>query len=454
MTYEELIAKKAFNRIDSGFMPESLNANLKPHQAAIVKWACQRGRAAIFADTGLGKSFMQLEWANQVSQRTDKPVILFAPLAVGKQTEGEANKFGITSKAKYMRKFDGVHRIVVTNYEMIDNFNPSDFAGIVLDESSILKGQSSQYRKKLTDFAANIPYRLSCTATPSPNDFMELGTQAEFLGIMSQSEMLAMFFTHDGSETQKWRLKGHGASRFWDWLATWSVVISSPSDLGFDGKEYELPPLTIHDVILPSDSGDQLFAEVAQGLGAAREAKRGSIEKRCMALARLVNSTDDDWLIWGELNAETDLLTSLIENSIQVQGSDKIEDKEDRLIGFAEGRYHRLVSKSSICGFGMNWQRTNKMAFVGPTYSFEQFYQAVRRQWRFGQTKPVDVYVFMTEAETGIHSAMLAKMENDKLMRREMIKVMGDAMRREITGATKTITDYQPSVKAKRPSFL
>lgn len=454
MTYEELIAKKAFNRVEAGFAPASMNANLKPHQHAIVNWACQRGRAAIFADTGLGKSLMQLEWANQVSQHTGKPVIVFAPLAVGKQTEGESSKFGITSKAKYMRQFDGVHRIVVTNYEMIDNFNPSDFAGIVLDESSILKGQSGAYRKKLTDFAYDIPYRLSCTATPSPNDFMELGTQAEFLGIMSQAEMLAMFFTHDGSETQKWRLKGHGASKFWDWLATWSVVISSPSDLGFDGKEYELPPLTIHEVILPSDSSNTLIANVAQGLGAARDAKRSSIERRVKACADLINATNDDWLIWGELNAETDLLASLIDSAVQVQGADKIEDKEDRLIGFSEGRYRRLISKASICGFGLNWQHTNKMAFVGPTYSFEQFYQAVRRQWRFGQTKPVDVYVFMTEEETGIHSAMLSKMDNDKLMRREMINVMGDAMRKEISGATKTITDYQPAIKAKRPAFI
>jgi hypothetical protein len=454
MTYEELIAKKSFNRIEVGFVPASLNANLKPHQEAIVNWACQRGRAAIFADTGLGKSLMQLEWANQVSHHTGKPVIIFAPLAVGKQTEGEANKFCITSKARYMRQFDGVHRIVVTNYEMIDNFNPSEFAGIVLDESSILKGQSGAYRKKLTDFATNIPYRLSCTATPSPNDFMELGTQAEFLGIMSQAEMLAMFFTHDGSETQKWRLKGHGASKFWDWLATWSVVISSPADLGFDGAEYELPPLTIHEVILPSTNDGQLVASIANGLSAARDAKRSSIEIRVKACADMINSTDDDWLIWGELNAETDMLAEMINDAVQVQGSDKIETKEDRLLGFAAGKYKRLVSKASICGFGMNWQHTNKMAFVGPTYSFEQFYQAVRRQWRFGQTKPVDVYVFMTEEETGIHSTMLGKMENDKLMRREMINVMGDAMRKEITGAKKTITNYEPARKARLPAFL
>lgn len=454
MDYQSFIKQKAFGRVDAGFTPSSLNPKLKPHQSAIVNWACQRGRAAIFADTGLGKSFMQLEWAERVAIHAGKPVLLLAPLAVGKQTEGEAVKFELKAKAKYTRQPVNDCDIVITNYEMLDNFDPSQFSGIVLDESSILKGQSGAYRKRITEFARHIDYRLSCTATPSPNDFMELGTQAEFLGIMSQSEMLSMFFTHDGSETQKWRLKGHGAAKFWDWMATWSVVISSPSDLGFDGKEYELPPLTIHEVILPSGNQDQLIASVAMGLGAARDAKRSSIARRCNEVANLVNSTNDDWLIWGELNAETDLLSELIENSVQVQGADKIETKEDRLLGFASGKYNRLISKSSICGFGMNWQRTNKMAFVGPTYSFEQFYQAVRRQWRFGQVKPVDVYVFMTEEETGIHAAMLQKMEQDKLMRREMVRVMSDAMKKEITGAKTDRTDYNPITKAKLPSFI
>jgi hypothetical protein len=283
---------------------------------------------------------------------------------------------------------------------------------------------------------------------------MELGTQAEFLGIMSQVEMLSMFFTHDGSETQKWRLKGHGAAKFWDWLATWSVVIGSPSDLGYDGKEYELPPLTIHEVILPSVNTDMLVADVAMGLGAARDAKRSSIGSRVKACAELVNASDEPWLIWGELNAETDMLAQMIPDAVQVQGSDKPEAKEDRLLGFASGKYTKMISKAQICGFGLNFQHTNKMAFVGPTYSFEQFYQAVRRQWRFGQTRPVDVYVFMTEEETGIHSVMLQKMENDKLMRREMIRVMSTAMRREIKGAKADKSDYKPAKQARMPSFL
>lgn len=452
--YEEFIETRAFKYKSEGFDPIDLNVNLKPHQVAITNWACKRGNAAIFADTGLGKSIMQLEWASQVSQKTGKPVIVFAPLAVGRQTEGEAKKFNIKSSCKYMRQFDGTTRLVVTNYEMIDNFNPDDFGGIVLDESSILKGQSGAYRKKLTDFAKNIGYRLSCTATPSPNDFMELGTQAEFLGVMPQSEMLAMFFTHDGSNTQKWRLKGHGASRFWEWMATWACVISSPADLGFDAKEYDLPPLTIHEVILPSSGGDQLFSTVAQGLGEARAAKRKSLDERVVRCSELVNLSDDAFIIWGELNDETDKLADQIDGAVQIKGADKIEVKEYRMAGFSNGDIKKLVSKSSICGFGMNWQHSNKMAFVAPTYSFEGFYQAIRRQWRFGQTKPVDVYVFMTEEETGIHANMLAKMENDKIMRSEMIKVMSKAMNQEIHGLSSARLTYAPDDKMVMPSFL
>lgn len=450
--YQEFLAKKAFNRIDAGFVSVELNPNLMLHQPLIVDWACQRGRAAIFADTGLGKSIMQLEWANQVARHTNKPVLIFAPLAVGRQTEGEAAKFGIDDVA-YTREPSG-NAIQVTNYEMLDRFDPSMFGGIVLDESSILKGQTGKYRKMLTEFASNIEYRLSCTATPSPNDFMELGTQCEFLGIMSQAEMLAMFFTHDGSETQKWRLKGHAASKFWEWLATWAVVISSPADLGLDGSSYELPPLNIHEVILPSTNHDGLFADVAVGLSAARDAKKSSINERVKACAELVNSYDEPFLVWGEFNAETDELASLIGGAVQVKGADKLETKEDRLIGFTNGKYQKLVSKPSICGHGMNWQHANKMAFVGPTYSFEQFYQAVRRQYRFGQKSPVDVWVFMTEQEVGIHQAMLKKMDQDRQMRSEMIRVMADAMKKEITGASAIKTDYQPQKKASLPSFI
>lgn len=451
--YEEFLARKTFSRIDAGFIPDSLNSNLMLHQPLIVDWACQRGRAAIFADTGLGKTLMQLEWAHQVASKTGKPVILFAPLAVGKQTEGEAIKFNIGSSAKYTRhKSDDL--IQITNYEMLDNFDPSLYGGIVLDESSILKGQTGTYRKKLTDFAHNIQYRLSCTATPSPNDFMELGTQCEFLGIMSQVEMLAMFFTHDGSETQKWRLKGHGQSKFWEWLATWAVVISSPTDLGLDGAMYELPPLNIHEVVLHTASTDQLFATVAQGLNDARKAKKSSIDDRVAACAELVNKYDEPFLIWGEFNDETDKMSAIIDGSVQVKGADKLEVKEDRLLGFSAGKYKKLVSKAKICGHGMNWQHACKMAFVGPTYSFEQFYQAVRREWRFGQKKPVDVWVFMTEEEVGIHQIMMQKMDQDKVMRKEMIRVMADAMKREIIGASAIKTDYIATKTVSMPKFL
>ena len=454
MEYEEFLQQKEFSKVSAGFTPAKLNENLWLHQPAIVNWACKRGRAAIFADTGLGKTLMQLEWANQVSQKTNKPVLLLAPLAVGKQTELESKKFKILSSAKYMREWDGFTRIVITNYEQLDNFNPGDFSGIVLDESSILKGQTGAYRKALTEFAETIQYKLSCTATPSPNDFMELGTQAEFLGIMSQVEMLSMFFTHDGSETQKWRLKGHGASKFWEWLATWAVVISSPADLGFDGSKYELPPLEIKEQVIHTKQDDALFADVAMGLSAARQAKKSSVHDRVKACADWVNSLDEPCLVWAETNEESELLTAAINNAAEVKGSQKPEIKEDRLLGFSSGKYPILISKAKLSGFGMNWQHSCKMAFVGATYSFEQFYQAVRREWRFGQTKPVEVRVYMTDEEVGIHAAMMNKMANDKLMRTEMIKVMSDAMNKEIIGAKQEKADYNPTNVASLPSFL
>ena len=454
MDYHEFIKTKRYNQISAGFEASDLNPALWLHQVPIVEWACKRGKAAIFADTGLGKTLMQLEWAKQVSAHTLKPVLLLAPLAVGKQTEREAEKFDIDASVKYTREPDHAYDIQITNYEMLDRFNPNDYSGIVLDESSILKGQSGAYRKMLTDFAKDIPYRLSCTATPSPNDFMELGTQCEFLGVMSQVEMLAMFFTHDGSETQKWRLKGHAVAKFWEWMATWSVVISSPSDLGFESDSYDLPPLTINKVVLDAKDKDGLFANVARGLTDVRAAKKASVQDRVNACAEWVNSLDEPCLVWAESNEESALLTAAIEGAVEVAGSHKQEIKEDRLLGFASGKYPILVSKAKIAGFGMNYQNSCKMAFVGPTYSFEQFYQSVRRQWRFGQTKPVQVMVFMNEELEGVHDIMLNKLENDKLMRSEMVKVMSDAMQKEIIGSSANKTDYQPAISASVPAFL
>lgn len=452
MEYHDFIKSKQFRMVDAGFKPANLNDNLWLHQPLIVDWACRRGRAAVFADTGLGKTLMQLEWANQVASKTGKPVLLFAPLAVGKQTEKEASKFGITG-AKYVREQTS-DPIQITNYEMIGNFNPGDFSGVVLDESSILKGQTGAYRKMLTEFASAIDYRLSCTATPSPNDYMELGTQCEFLGIMSQVEMLAMFFTHDGSETQKWRLKGHAEGKFWEWLATWAVVISNPADLGLDGSKYELPKLTIEKDVLRAENHDGFLPNIARGLTEVRRAKKVSVESRVKACADWVNSLNEPCVVWAESNEESAMLANLIDNAVEVAGSHKQDVKEDRLLGFADGKYQVIVSKASIAGFGLNWQNACKMAFVGPTYSFEQFYQAVRREYRFGQSSDVLVKVFMTEELEGVHDIMVSKMEQDKVMRREMIKVMADAMKKEIKGASTEKTEYNAIKSASIPDFL
>ena len=284
--YAEFIAAKQYTHLDAGFEACNLPECLRDFQADIVGWACRRGRAAIFADTGLGKTLMQLAWALQVEQHTNRPVLVVAPLCVAQQTVSEGRKFGIDSK--YMREPQFSNpRIHVTNYEMLKNFSPDDYAGIVLDESSILKGMDGKLRKSITEFASTIPYRLSCTATPSPNDFMELGTQSEFLGIMSQVEMLATFFIHDGSDTSKWRLKGHGRSRFWEWLATWAAVVRHPRDLGYDAQGYDLPELVYHEHVVETGVNDGLFAKIAQGLQERNQARRESINLRVEKAAEI-----------------------------------------------------------------------------------------------------------------------------------------------------------------------
>ncbi|MDH3354507.1 MAG: hypothetical protein OEL79_04750, partial [Chromatiales bacterium] len=409
MNYSNFLDKKRFNDIQSGFEIDIENIpaakvsekTLKDFQSALVRWALIKGKAAIFADTGLGKTAMQATWAHHVAEYTGGYVLIFAPLAVAIQTVNESASFGVD--VKYIRsQLDmGDPGIYITNYEMREYFDLSEFAGVVLDESSILKSQTGKTRTELIEQCQYAPYRLSCTATPSPNDYMELGNQCEFLGIMSQVEMLAMFFINDTGDTGKWRLKGHAQEKFWQWMATWSAVIRKPSDLGFSDEGYNLPPLNIieHTIESPANDGD-LFAMPAQTLSERRKAKRETIDQRCQLAADLVNNSDDGWIVWCHLNDEHDLLESKIDgNKASVRGADRPQDKEDRLIGFSHGEYDSMISKPSICGFGMNWQHVHNMVFVGLDDSFEKFYQAVRREYRFGQKFPVNVHIVASEAE-------------------------------------------------------
>ncbi len=433
--YQEFLESKSFGDIESGHIVSGdINPALFDFQRVIVRWALARGRAAVFADTGLGKTPIQAVWADHVVRHTGGSVLIAAPLAVAHQTVKEAAKFDVS--VEYSRA-GTAGPITITNYEMFDKFNPDDYAGIVLDESSILKHQTSKTRTKLIRACQKIPYRLSCTATPSPNDYMELGNQAEFLGIMSQTEMLAMFFTHDGGETSKWRLKGHGEQKFWEWLSTWAVVVRKPSDLGFSDDQFQLPPLRIHEHIVRTDNpfDGELFPRVAETLNDQRRAQRASVNDRVAEVAGLVNASDDTWLVWCHLNEESEKLATAIGDAEEVRGSDSLEDKESRLDRFSDSELGVLVSKPTICGFGMNWQHCHKIAFVGLSHSFEQFYQAVRRCWRFGQTQPVDVHIFTAETEGQVLANIRRKEQQHEEMSERMVEHMRDLQKRKVVGA-------------------
>jgi DNA modification methylase len=335
--------------------------------------------------------------------------------------------------------------IIITNYEMLEHFKPDRFVGIVLDESSILKSQDSKTRALITDMFSKTPYRLSCTATPSPNDHMELGNQAEFLGVMKSVEMMAMFFTHDGGDTSKWRLKGHGKTKFWEWLSTWAVCIKSPYDIGFDGSAYILPKLNMFEHIVECEfiPEGQLFAVQAETLNERRSAKRMSIEDRVGIVAEMVNASDEEWIVWCHLNDESSKLAQAIPDAVEVYGSLDRDKKEERLMGFTHGKERVLISKPSLSGFGMNWQHCRNMAFVGLDDSYESFYQAIRRCYRFGQKREVNVHIVGSEAEGNIRANIQRKQEQADLMSASMVEHMAEFMKKEIRGTTMDKSAYR-----------
>lgn len=421
-TYDEFLRKKEFVPKDAGFEPVDLNDQLYPFQRDIVTWACRRGKAAVFADCGMGKTPMQLAWAEQVADRTSGIVLILAPLAVSAQTVREKRKFGI----EVTRVRDGSEcrpGINITNYEMLDHFQDVAIDGVVLDESSILKSFTGKTRNQIIDRFRHVPYKLACTATPSPNDYMELGNHSEFIGIMSRSEMLSTFFVHDGGDTSHWRLKGHAKDRFWDWVASWAVMITRPSDLGYEDGDFDLPKMHMSTHVVNSglDSGDKLFNVSALTLSEQQRARRDTVEVKGDRIAQMVNSDDSQWLIWCGLNAESDYLARSIPDAVEVKGSDSPEHKEDAMIGFSEGRYRVLVTKPSIAGFGMNWQNCWHMAFCGMDHSYEQFKQAVDRCYRYGQTHEVEVHIVVTEKETSIVENVTSKRAATSGMQREMV---------------------------------
>lgn len=450
MSYEVFLESKVVFDRPSGFKPAPFLANRKlfPFQESIVSWACRRGRAALFEDTGLGKTRQQLAWAEQVFQHSGNRVLILAPLCVAQQTVAEGEAIGV--QVKYVRDFaaDGNTGIYITNYEMLDRFEPwiekGYFDGVVLDESSILKSQDGKTRARLIKACQRIPFRLSCTATPSPNDFKELGNQAEFLGIMSSVEMLATFFIHDGGDTSKWRLKGHGRTEFWEWLAQWAVCIRKPSDLGFSDEGYDLPPLEIIEHVVKT--GKRLEGAEdptrAQTLSERGTARRITTDDRVATAAELVNADPDQWIVWCNLNDESEKLAAAISGAIEVRGSQSIDEKEMRIGSFTEGLSRVMDTKPSIAGFGMNWQHCHKMAFVGLNDSYEQLYQAIRRCYRFGQTKPVQVHLITADLEGAVLDNIKRKEAQANEMGAAMIAHMRDFCRREVTELRRERVDY------------
>lgn len=445
LDYDDFVRSKRRAEVATGHQPGELNEHLFDFQHAIVSWAVRRGRAAVFADTGLGKTLMQLSWADEVASHTGGMVLILAPLAVSEQTIEQGSTFGIEVRRVPQGGTPDAPGVWITNYERMDAIDFTELHGLVLDESSILKAHDGKTRQRIIDAAQGIPYRLSCTATPSPNDFEELGNQCEFLGVMSRTEMLATYFVNDTGDTGTWRLKGWGASKFWEWMGTWAVVLRNPADIGFDGSRYELPPLEYFEhVVSAGEQEGELFARPAMGLAERRKAQRESVEARCKALADLVNSEPNEpWLIWCHLNDEAALLQRLIPGAVNVQGSDSAESKAKNLLGFAHGDVRVLVSKPRIAGFGMNWQHCARMAFVGLDDSFEKFYQAVRRCYRFGQKRSVKVHLFTAENEGQILANLKRKEEAHHEMSAQMIGHMKDIMNHELQGQQNIVDEYR-----------
>ena len=457
MTYEEFIASKHRMVAPTGFEPAEMTAPLFAFQRDLVTWALRQGRAALFADTGLGKTAMQLEWAHQVVQHTDRPVLIIAPLGVTAQTVDEAEKFGIPNVRVIKAENDIRAGINVINFDRATDIDMSDLGGVVLDESSILKNAQGRIRNALIESAACVPYRLACTATPAPNDHTELGNHAEFLGIMEHRVMLSMFFINDLSETiAPWRLKGHAADDFWRWVSSWARCVTKPSDVGdHDDTAYDLPELHLHRVDVPvditQDRGAELFRNATLSATSLHAEKRKTAEARARAVAAQVNAEPDElWLIWCDTDYEaTALRLALPDHAVEVHGSDTPEQKAARLLAFARGEIKILITKPKIAGFGMNFQRCARTAMVGVSYEWESFYQRIRRFWRFGQTRPVHVYCAVASTEGKVWSVIARKADQNDTLRSEMLIASRAASRRRDARVA-----YTPTYIAPIPAWL
>lgn len=449
--YREFLRRKAIVVPNAGIEVDAsaLHPALFPWQREIARWALRKGRAALFEDTGLGKTIQQLSWAQHAAERT----LILAPLAVAQQTVREGARWGIPVVYARSQADAAPSGITVTNYEMASHFDAAAFGAVVLDESSILKAHDGKTRTRLIEQFRQTPMRLCCTATPAPNDIAELANHAEFLGILSRPEMLATFFVHDD---EGWRLKGHAREPFYRWLASWGMSIKRPSDLGYDDDGYDLPRLSIEPVIVPVDytPPGQLFFTQLKGITDRTRVRRETLWARAAAAADLVNAEpDESWLCWVGLNDEGQALASLIPGAEVVEGQQSVEEKTERLLGFMIGDPRVLISKVAISGHGMNYQHCARMVFVGLSDSFEAYYQAIRRCWRYGQVRPVRVFIVLTEPEEAIYQNVLRKEAEAEAMSRELVKHVSAFEQAEI-GHGRQDEAYEPSLPMRLPAWV
>ena len=451
--YRKFIASKGATERKHGMAPKPMNRHMKKHQSVSVDFALNAGKAAHFLDTGLGKSLCELEWARQVSEVTGKPSLILTPLAVAGQMVREGQKFGI--EARQIREQEEVGAgIMVANYERLQKLDPDTFGGVVLDESSILKSFAGRTRNLLMEAFRDVHFKLAATATPSPNDHTELGNHAEFLGVMRQQEMLSKWFINDTSTaSQDWRLKGHAVDDFWAWVASWSRCATMPSDLEGDDTGYILPEIDrrIHTVAadrMTDVEEGMLFRIPEMSATSFHKEKRLTLRTRCELAAELANH-DKPVTVWCETNEESAMLTGMIDGAIEVRGDQKPEEKERRLLGFADGEYRAMVTKPKLAGFGVNWQHCAHAVFASISFSYEQHYQAVRRSHRFGQSETVRNDIIISDTEGSIWDAVNTKSKKHDEMKRRM----SDAMRRAQSSAA-TRVKYERPLELDFPEWI
>lgn len=457
MDYNNFLLSKKINNYNYGFDIEydKLNHILFDFQKDLVKWSIKKGKSAIFAMTGLGKTFMQCEFAKHIANEKNIKSLIVAPLAVSRQTIKEAQKLNIDI-FDLRNNYNLSDKINIINYEQLNNIDTKQFNCVILDESSILKNYSGKIKNEIIEKFKHCDYKLACSATPAPNDHMELGNHSEFLDIMTRTEMLSNFFIHDSGETQKWRIKKHAIDQFWEWVASWGAILTKPSDLGYGDELFKLHKLNIINKTVKTDNIKEgfLFKTEAKTLNERREARKRSTKDRVKMASKIINNSNECFLVWCNLNVESDLLKKNIKDSVEVKGSDDIKHKEKAMIDFSENKIKVLITKPKIAGFGMNWQHCNNIVFVGLSDSFEQYFQAVRRCWRFGQKKEVNVYIITCDEEGEVVRNIKRKEKQAEEMFGYMVEHTKKFVVENIKYNNKSEIEYKNKKNIILPNFL